>query len=262
MKQPTSFVVFWVTITSTGFYIYQLIKDFIESEMKGYGYYFSESALFGSIWLLFIPLTIITWKKDFFRLTNKWLMLMIPSLTVGHILSYALIVWIISGIFMNQPFVIFRNFKFGLLEYFLIISIVYFLIIFLLRIFTAKNGSGKASVSYAQNLVLTKNSRKDIIPVDGIISIHANTPYVEVITHDKKYLEKISLKELQQQLDPSIFLRVHKSAIINLLQVKSYTSRMNGDYDIILLNDNQVRMSRNFAPDFKRLVKQDITPSG
>ena len=120
---------------------------------------------------------------------------------------------------MNQPFIIFRNFKFGLLEYFLIISIIYFLIILLLQLFSSKDIISEAPASYTQNLILTKSSSNHIIPVSTIISIHANTPYVQVITVDKKYLDQTSLKELKQQLDPKIFIRVHKSTIINLFQM-------------------------------------------
>ena len=187
--------------------------------------------------------------------------MMIPILTLGHIFVYAIVIWVISGIFMNQPFIIFRNFKFGLLEYFLIISIIYFLIILLLQLFSSKDIISEAPASYTQNLVLTKSSSNHIIPVSTIISIHANTPYVKVITDDKKYLDQTSLKELKQQLDPNIFIRVHKSAIINLQRVKSYTSRMNGDYDITMDNGIQVRMSRNYTQDFKKLAKQDAPPS-
>ena len=261
MKFSSRSIIIWVAILSAGFYTFQLIKDFFESEMKGYSYYFSESALFSIIWLVFIPLTYIIWKREWCKMSKNRILMMIPLLTLGHIFVYALLIWVISGIFMNQPFIIFRNFKFGLLEYFLIISIIYFLIILLLQLFSSKDIISEAPASYTQNLILTKSSSNHIIPVSTIISIHANTPYVQVITVDKKYLDQTSLKELKQQLDPNIFIRVHKSAIINLQRVKSYTSRMNGDYDITMDNGIQVRMSRNYTQDFKKLAKQDAPPS-
>ncbi|MBK8052809.1 MAG: LytTR family transcriptional regulator [Saprospiraceae bacterium] len=261
MKFSSRSVIIWVAILSGGFYTFQLIKDYFESEMQGYSYYFSESALFSIVWLVFIPITYGIWKREWFNLSKNWILIVIPLLTLGHIFFYALLIWFISGIFMNQPFIIFRNFKFGLLEYFLIISIIYFLIILLFKLFSSKDIISEVPASYTQNLVLTKNGSNDIIPVSGIISIHANTPYVQVVTNDKKYLDQTSLKELQQQLDPNIFIRVHKSAIINLQRVKSYTSRMNGDYDITMDNGIQVRMSRNYTQDFKKLVKQDASTS-
>ena len=132
MKFSSRSIIIWVAILSVGFYTFQLIKDFFESEMQGYSYYFSESALFSIIWLVFIPLTYIIWKREWCKMSKNRILMMNPILTLGHIFVYAIVIWVISGIFMNQPFIIFRNFKFGLLEYFLIISIIYFLIILLL----------------------------------------------------------------------------------------------------------------------------------
>jgi two-component system, LytTR family, response regulator len=58
----------------------------------------------------------------------------------------------------------------------------------------------------------------DILPimVADIISIVGAQDYAEVSTRDGKHLVRLSLGEFEQRLDPAQFLRVHRSAIIQL----------------------------------------------
>lgn len=261
MKFTPRTILIWICIISGGFYTFQLVKDFLEFRLRDSGYYFYESAVFASIWLLFIPFTYIIWKKLWFTQSIKNVVLTIPIMSCVHILIYALGVWMISGIFLGYTFHVFSNFKFGLLEYFLLVTLIYIIIFGIFTFFTYKNNTDTPQVQYIQNLVLSKNGNYEIIPVAQIISIHSDTPYVQIITSDKKFLDQITLKELQLQLDPSVFHRIHKSTIINLEQVDSFTSRMNGDYDIKMKNHSVVRMSRNFSADFKKRMFGNESPS-
>ncbi|RYF37203.1 MAG: LytTR family transcriptional regulator, partial [Cytophagaceae bacterium] len=43
----------------------------------------------------------------------------------------------------------------------------------------------------------------------------------------------------------------HKSCIVNITKVRSYQSRLNGDYDLLLSNEVVLRVSRNYASGFK-----------
>jgi DNA-binding LytR/AlgR family response regulator len=71
-------------------------------------------------------------------------------------------------------------------------------------------------------------------------------------TADKKHFHSATLKSLVAQLPPATFIRVHKSAIVNMAFVKSLQSRGNGDYDITMQNNSIVRLSRNYAAAFKQ----------
>jgi DNA-binding LytR/AlgR family response regulator len=64
------------------------------------------------------------------------------------------------------------------------------------------------------------------------------------------------LKSLENQLDKKQFIRIHKSHIINLQKIISYQSRQNGDYDVTLSDGTVLRVSRNYAKDFKSKAEQ------
>ncbi len=84
----------------------------------------------------------------------------------------------------------------------------------------------------------------------------ANPPYINLHLEGKKYLYNETLKSISVKLNPEQFVRVHKSTIVNIKMVASFTTRLNGDYDLTLNNYTQIRVSRNFAADFKDLFNK------
>jgi DNA-binding LytR/AlgR family response regulator len=92
--------------------------------------------------------------------------------------------------------------------------------------------------------------------VDTIRYITANPPYINIHTDQQKFLHTGSLRSIATVVDPSIFVRVHRSTIVNILQVESYVTRLNGDYDLLMKNKIKLRLSRNYAAAFKLLYQQ------
>ena len=91
------------------------------------------------------------------------------------------------------------------------------------------------------------------IATDSVLYFSANPPYTTLHCDGKKYLFNGSLKTLSEQLDVEKFVRVHKSVIIQVAYIVSYKSRLNGDYDATMKNGAVLRISRNYAADFKRI---------
>ncbi|MCU0354241.1 MAG: LytTR family transcriptional regulator [Cytophagales bacterium] len=94
------------------------------------------------------------------------------------------------------------------------------------------------------------------VAVAEIAYIEAATPYVAIHAAGKKHLHTETLKSLAEKLDAGQFVRIHKSAIVNLHKVRSYKSRLNGDYDITLQDGSQLRLSRNYAANFKEKMSR------
>lgn len=107
----------------------------------------------------------------------------------------------------------------------------------------------KSSISSI--LISDNNFKKILLQVDDILYFSANSPYVNINHSSKKYLHTETLKSLEAQLDNKQFIRIHKSFIVNLSKITSIRSRQNGDYDITLSDNTVLRVSRNYAKDFK-----------
>ena len=56
--------------------------------------------------------------------------------------------------------------------------------------------------------------------IAGILYIEADRNYSRIFTANKEYLLSITLKLMEEKLPPSIFLRIHRSYLINITQIE------------------------------------------
>ena len=76
----------------------------------------------------------------------------------------------------------------------------------------------------------------ELIPLEEIRWIKGAANYVEIHAQNGKYMHRETLHNLTQQLDPSIFLRIHRSAIVNLNHIKEISSEL-GRFSLVTLRD-------------------------
>ena len=65
---------------------------------------------------------------------------------------------------------------------------------------------------------------------------------------------RVSLNALERLLDPSTFVRVHRSAVINLDRLKEIVSDSSGDGTIVLTDGTKVRLARSRRAAVDRLL--------
>ncbi|MBX7228101.1 MAG: LytTR family DNA-binding domain-containing protein [Burkholderiaceae bacterium] len=93
-----------------------------------------------------------------------------------------------------------------------------------------------------------------IIPIEEITHLQAQDKYVSIYTSEGEDLIRISLKELADQLDPAIFVQVHRATIVNMRAVltaeRDFTGRMLLSLKAV---PNKVAVSRQYAHLFARM---------
>jgi len=62
----------------------------------------------------------------------------------------------------------------------------------------------------------------------------------------KSRLVRRSLAELEEDLDPAEFCRVHRSGIVNLQRVRGLKLNQEGEYEVVLEDGTRVRLSRRY----------------
>lgn len=78
----------------------------------------------------------------------------------------------------------------------------------------------------------------------------------------KSHLLRRSMAELENELDPSHFCRIHRSAIVNLSRVKSLRIGRDGEYEVLLETGDAVRLSRRYRAQLQqRLGLGDVAPA-
>lgn len=93
-----------------------------------------------------------------------------------------------------------------------------------------------------------------IVPVDEVTHLQAQDKYVSLYTADGEQLIRISLKELADQLDPNIFVQVHRSTIVNMRVVETAERDFTGRVMLTLKGvKDKVQVSRQYAHLFARM---------
>jgi two-component system LytT family response regulator len=67
----------------------------------------------------------------------------------------------------------------------------------------------------------------------------------------KAHLLRRSMADLEQELNPTMFCRIHRSTIVNLDRVKSLELNSQGEYEVLLQNNNRLRLSRRYRQQLK-----------
>lgn len=109
-------------------------------------------------------------------------------------------------------------------------------------------GSGGAAATptgWADTLAVKIGARTRVIPVADIVWIEGAGDYARVHLDGGSSLASERLKDLEARLDPTMFARVHRSAIVNLTRIRELQHRSHGDYDAFLDEGTVVRVSRS-----------------
>ena len=92
------------------------------------------------------------------------------------------------------------------------------------------------------------------VDVDDIISISGAQDYAEVVTARGRHLVRLSLSELEARLDPTRFVRIHRSTIINLHRLERTEPAGGGRLLAYTDNGNAVAVSRSGVQELRRFV--------
>ena len=107
-------------------------------------------------------------------------------------------------------------------------------------------GNSDSRNPYADRIIFKSRGRILFLPVSEIRWIGAEENYVRICTGSETHLLRETMTSTEKRLDPRQFLRVHRSAIVNLRYVKEVRTEGKGDFVVHLLNGQKVTMSRSY----------------
>jgi two-component system LytT family response regulator len=99
---------------------------------------------------------------------------------------------------------------------------------------------------YTKRIVFKSRGRILFLAVSEIRWIGAEENYVRICTQSETHLLRETMSRLEERLDPQMFLRVHRSSIVNLQYVKEVRTDADGECMVILLNGQKIPMSRSY----------------
>ena len=117
----------------------------------------------------------------------------------------------------------------------------------LLTSYAAHNAGAAAGApgGYIGRILVRDSGTVTFQPVDAIDWIEAADYYAKLHVGESVQLVRYTMNELEKQLDPRRFVRVHRSAIVNVLRVKEIRVDYQNHPVIVLRNGTRVPLSRS-----------------
>ena len=125
------------------------------------------------------------------------------------------------------------------------------------RLQQLRSGIPAAATAGSDRLPVVAGGGITLLSVDDIRLIGVDGDHIRVRTAERTYLCKLSMRQLQEQLGESGFLRVHRSYLINLRHVTAIESFINGGYLVRLdgISDLAVPVARRQARQLKEVFR-------
>ena len=112
-----------------------------------------------------------------------------------------------------------------------------------------KNTAAEPQYCIERQKLVIQDCRNPIqlIPYQDIIWIDAAGDYMCVHTQAETHVMRARLKSLIDERLPDVFVRIHKSTVVNLTYIESLQPLCNSEYKAILLNGKSLKVSRTYA---------------
>jgi two-component system LytT family response regulator len=112
------------------------------------------------------------------------------------------------------------------------------------RLITLLGGAVESRTSYLERIAVEMRGQVRVVPVDRVDYIEADGPYAVVHAGGESFVIRERMQVLEERLDPSVFIRVHRSTIVRLDRVEALMVAAGGDYAARLRDGTRVRVAR------------------
>ncbi len=114
--------------------------------------------------------------------------------------------------------------------------------------------SQQQSQSYTANLFVQKSEKLVNLAVSSIICLEASGDYTIISTATDQFVSSSGISKLATRLDPTIFIRIHRSTIININHLQELEKHANGGLSVVMVNKKGYSVSRSYAKTIREMI--------
>jgi two-component system LytT family response regulator len=122
------------------------------------------------------------------------------------------------------------------------------------RLVSSKN---KDTPTQFERLAIKSVGQVAFVKVSEIDWIEAADYYACLHVGPKTHLLRRSMAELEQELDPAVFSRIHRSTIVNLERIRGLKLGEDGEYDVLLEDGARLRLSQRYRKQLQSRLGMD-----
>jgi two-component system LytT family response regulator len=107
---------------------------------------------------------------------------------------------------------------------------------------------------YLKRLAVRSAGKTIFVEMKDVDWIEAAENYAQLHVGRSAHLVHVAMNTLEKSLDPEMFLRVHRSAIVNIARIRDLQPASHGEYMLTLTNGVRLQSSRTYNEKLKALA--------
>ena len=112
----------------------------------------------------------------------------------------------------------------------------------------------EAVQEYLHRIAVKEGDRITFLNVESVDWIEAADNYICLHVGAKNYLLRSKLGDIEKQLDPKQFMRIHRSRIVNIERIREMQPQGSGDCIVVLKDGTELNSSRTYRENRRRLL--------
>ncbi len=115
-------------------------------------------------------------------------------------------------------------------------------------------GGSDTKESWPEKITVKDGNDIQFIRVEDIAWVDAAGDYMCIHARGKTHIMRITMKQLEGMLNPAVFLRVHRSTIVNNRYINGAQTLNNGEYLLNLEGGAQLKVSRSYKDRIREFL--------
>jgi len=113
----------------------------------------------------------------------------------------------------------------------------------------------KSGPRYLERFAIKNGETVFFVRTEDVDAIEAQGNYVRLNLGNASHLLRETLSNIEAQLDPRVFVRIHRQTIVNINRIKELQTWARGEYRVVLNTGAHYSLSRGYRQHFDSFIK-------
>ena len=113
----------------------------------------------------------------------------------------------------------------------------------------------RAGSRYLERFAIKNGETVFFVRAEEVDAIEAQGNYVRIRLGNTSHLLRDTLNNIEAQINPRVFVRIHRRTIVNINRVKELQTWARGEYRVVLFNGANYTLSRGYRQHFESFIK-------
>jgi two-component system, LytTR family, response regulator len=116
----------------------------------------------------------------------------------------------------------------------------------------------KAPQTHLERIVVKNAGRLFFLRADEIDWVESSGNYVCLHVGAESHLLRETMAGIETRLDPERFIRIHRTAIVKIDQIRELHPLFHGEYEVVLRDGTRLTLSRGFRDRLQGLLGKEV----